>query len=483
MTLRLYDTASRSVRDFVPREPGRVGIYLCGLTVQSGPHIGHLRSGVNYDVLRRWLLHSGFEVTYVRNVTDIDDKILDKAVEQGRPFWSIAYANELLLGSAYRALGVLPPTYEPRATGHIPEILELIGELIERGHAYPAEDGSGDVYFDVLSYPEYGALSGQRVEAMEASADAPGRGKRDPRDFALWKGAKPDEPADAYWPGPWGRGRPGWHIECSAMCRRYLGAEFDIHGGGLDLVFPHHENEVAQSRAAGHGFARYWVHHGLLNLGAAKMSKSLGNVLNVDAVVALGVRPVELRYYLLAPHYRSTIDYSEAALREAAAGYQRVEGFVQRATEAAGRAGAAQAVPTAGGDAGVGASMLPGEFTEAMDDDLNTPRAIAVIHEAVRTGNAALSGGQDVAETLAQVRAMLAVLGLDPLDPQWSEERPGDLRSTVDALVELALRQRSLARERKDWAAADAVRDELKHAGVIVEDTPHGPRWSVADGR
>jgi cysteinyl-tRNA synthetase len=493
VTLRLYDTASRSVRDFVPAEPGRVGIYLCGLTVQSGPHIGHLRSGVNYDVLRRWLMHAGFDVTFIRNITDIDDKILDKAVDQGRPFWSIAYANELLLGAAYRSLGVLPPTYEPRATGHIPEMLELIGELIERGHAYPAVDGSGDVYFDVLSYPEYGALSGQRVDAMEPPADAPERGKRDPRDFALWKGPKPDEPADAYWPGPWGRGRPGWHIECSAMCRRYLGAEFDIHGGGLDLVFPHHENEVAQSRAAGLGFARYWVHHGLLNLGASKMSKSLGNVLDVAAVVAMGVRPVELRYYLLAPHYRSVIDYSEAALHEAAAGYQRIEGFIQRATEALGRGGSeaagrgatqdAQEVPTAGGAAGVGAGMLPGEFTEAMDDDLNTPRALAVIHEAVRTGNAELSGDQDVAGTLAQVRAMLAVLGLDPLDPQWSDEHPGDLRSTVDALVELALRQRSLARERKDWTAADAVRDELKHAGVIVEDTPHGPRWSVTDGR
>jgi cysteinyl-tRNA synthetase len=331
VTLSLYDTATRSVREFIPRQPGKVGVYLCGLTVQAGPHIGHLRSGVNYDVLRRWLMHSGYDVTFVRNITDIDDKILVKAVEQGRPFWSIAYANEIILAAAYRSLGVLPPTYEPRATGHIPEMYELISELIDGGHAYPATDGSGDVYFDVHSWPAYGELSGQKVDAMESAADAPARGKQDARDFALWKGVKPTEPADAYWPSPWGRGRPGWHIECSAMGRRYLGEEFDIHGGGLDLIFPHHENEIAQSRAAGHGFARYWVHHALLNLGSSKMSKSLGNVIDLDAVVGMGIRPVELRYYLAAPHYRSVIDFSEAALHEYATAYQRIEGFVRRA--------------------------------------------------------------------------------------------------------------------------------------------------------
>src|SRR2546423_2200763 len=288
VALRLYDTGTRSVRDFIPKSPGQAGIYLCGLTVQSGPHIGHLRSGVNYDVLRRWLEHSGYQVRFVRNITDIDDKVLAKALEQERPFWSIAYENELVLARAYRTLGVLPPTYEPRATGHIPEMHELIKRLIESGHAYVADDGSGDVYFDVRSYPDYGALSGQRVDAMEAAADAPERAKRDPRDFALWKGEKKDEPADAFWPSPWGPGRPGWHIECSAMCWRYLGDEFDIHGGGLDLVFPHHENEIAQSRAAGLGVARYWVHHALLNLGTAKMSKSIGNVIDLEAIPALG---------------------------------------------------------------------------------------------------------------------------------------------------------------------------------------------------
>ena len=469
MTLRLYDTATRSVRDFVPRTPGQVGIYLCGLTVQAGPHIGHLRSGVNYDVLRRWLLRSGYEVRFIRNITDIDDKILVKSVESGEPFWQIAYANERVLTADYAALGVLEPTYEPRATGHIPEMHELIKLLIEKGHAYVAEDGSGDVYFDVRSYADYGALSGQQVDAMEPATDAPARGKRDPRDFALWKGAKADEPADANWPSPWGPGRPGWHIECSAMCWRYLGEEFDIHGGGLDLVFPHHENEVAQSHAAGHGFARYWVHHALLNLGGAKMAKSMGNVLNVDALVAMGIRPVELRYYLSGPHYRSMIEYSDDALHEAASAYRRLEGFVQRAAE---RVGA------------VDPGDLPAEFIEAMDDDLNTSRALAILHDTVREGNTALSAGDDAAtaSALSGVRAMLGVLGLDPLDPQWTASVESGLTGVVDSLVALALEQRAAARARKDWAAADAVRDQLKQAGVVVEDTPAGPRWTLSDG-
>jgi cysteinyl-tRNA synthetase len=468
VTLRLFDTATRTVRDFVPRVPGKVSMYVCGLTVQSPPHIGHLRSGVNNDLLRRWLLHNGFDVTYVRNITDIDDKVLAKAMEQDRPFWAIAYANEVRLEAAYRALNVAAPTYEPRATGHIPEMHELIKILIERGHAYAAEDGSGDVYFDVKTYPDYGALSGQRVDEMLPAGDAPDRSKRDPRDFALWKGVKPGEPDNAYWPSPWGRGRPGWHIECSAMTWRYLGAEFDIHGGGLDISFPHHENEIAQSRSAGLPFARYWVHNAMLNLRGAKMSKSDGNVLDVDAIRALGIRPIELRYYLSAAHYRSIIEYSEESLHEAASGFQRIEGFVQRATEAVG-----EAEP----------SVLCAEFAEAMDDDLNTSAALAAIHDVVREGNTALAAGDrtTAAGALASVRAMLGVLGLDPLDPAWAHDTGADggLKSTVDALVSLALQQRTAARERKDWAAADAVRDQLKQAGVVVEDTPHGPRWTI----
>ncbi|MGW0431964.1 cysteine--tRNA ligase [Micromonospora sp. NPDC003197] len=478
MTLRLYDTATRSVRDFVPQEPGKVGIYLCGLTVQSPPHIGHLRSGVNYDVLRRWFLRTGYEVTFIRNITDIDDKILAKSVEQGRPFWSIAYTNEVILGAAYRTLNVLPPTYEPRATGHILEMQELIQKLIADGHAYPAEDGSGDVYFDVLSYPEYGALSGQRPEAMQAAGDAPERGKRDPRDFALWKGIKPEEPADASWPSPWGPGRPGWHIECSAMCWRYLGAEFDIHGGGVDLTFPHHENEIAQSKAAGLPFARYWVHHGLLNLGETKMSKSLGNVLDLVHVAALGIRPVELRYYLVAPHYRSRIDYSDESLREAAVAYRRIEGFVRRAAEHLGPG------EILGAEGGQPTGDLPAAFGAAMDDDLNTSAALAVLHDTVRDGNLALADGDDAAArtALVAVRGMLDILGVDPLDESWSGDGQEDsLRGVVDALIALALEQRTQARARKDWAAADAVRDQLKQAGVVVEDTPQGPRWTIGE--
>jgi cysteinyl-tRNA synthetase len=466
VTLRLYDTATRTVREFVPKTPGQVGVYLCGLTVQSVPHIGHLRSGVNYDVLRRWLLHTGLEVTFVRNLTDVDDKILDKSVEQGRPFWAIAYENARVLDSNYGSLNVLPATYEPLATGHIPDMHELIGELIDTGHAYPASHG--DVYFDVRSWPAYGALSGQKPDNLK-SGDCGETDKHDPLDFALWKGVKADEPADASWPSPWGRGRPGWHIECSAMARRYLGDEFDIHGGGLDLTFPHHENEIAQSKSAGLPFARYWVHHALLNLGEAKMSKSLGNVIDLDKVLSMGIRPVELRYYLGTPHYRSRIDYSDEALREAAVTYRRIEGFVQRAAEIVGP-GRPKAVPP--------------EFAAAMNDDLNTSAALALVHDTIREGNTAIARSDEtgVRAALTAVRAMLGVLGLDPLDEAWGGgETGGDLKPVVDSLVALALEQRAQARARKDWAAADSVRDQLKNAGVQVEDTPAGPRWTVGE--
>jgi cysteinyl-tRNA synthetase len=469
VTLRLYDTATRSVRDFVPLTPGQVGIYLCGLTVQSTPHIGHLRSAVNYDILRRWLLHTNYEVTFIRNVTDVDDKILDKANGQGRPFWAIAYENRLVLDATYRALNVLPATYEPLATAHIPEMHELIVELIERGRAYPAAGGTGDVYFSVPSYPEYGSLSGQNPDDMRPPTDGGEPDKRDYRDFALWKGVKADEPADASWTSPWGRGRPGWHIECSAMARRYLGAEFDIHGGGLDLTFPHHENEIAQSKSAGLPFARFWVHHALLNLGEAKMSKSLGNVIDLPAVEAMGIRPAELRYYLGTPHYRSRIDYSDDALREAAVAYRRIEGFVQRAAEVVG--------PGRPKD-------VPPSFAAAMNDDLNTSAALAVVHDTIREGNTALAAGDEagIRGALTAVRAMLGVLGLDPIDEHWrGTDDKGDLKPVVDALVKLALEQRAQARTRKDWAAADAVRDQLKNAGIQVEDTPAGPRWTVGE--
>ncbi|MEX5721675.1 cysteine--tRNA ligase [Geodermatophilus maliterrae] len=466
MSLRLYDTAARAVRDFTPLRAGQASMYVCGLTVQGPPHVGHVRAALVFDVLRSWLERGhGFDVTLVRNVTDIDDKILAKAASAGVPWWAWAYENELASTRAYEALGVRPPTYEPRATGHVPDMVALIERLVERGHAYAVD---GDVYFDVRSFPEYGALTRQRVEDLEPAADTDtDERKRDPRDFALWKAHKPGEPDTAAWPTPWGRGRPGWHLECSAMAERYLGPDFDVHGGGLDLRFPHHENEQAQSRAVGHGFARYWLHNGWVTLGGEKMSKSLGNTALVDEVVHR-VRPVELRYYLVAPHYRSTIEFTDAALAEAGAAYRRLESFVKRAAERVG--------------VDAGSPVLCADFTTAMDDDLGTPAAVAAIHEAVREGNTALAAGDDkaVAGALGSVRAMLGVLGLDPLDPRWAGSGGDDrLAEVTDGLVRLALEQRQAARARKDFATADALRDQLTALGVQVEDTPQGPRWEL----
>ena len=470
MTLRLYDTAARAVREFSPLHAGKASLYLCGATVQAAPHIGHIRSGVNFDILIRWMRATGIAATLCRNVTDIDDKILRVASDEGVAWWAVAERNQRAFTRAYAALGCLPPDVEPRATGHVPEMIVLMRRLIESGHAYAA---GGDVYFDVCSWPRYGELSGQRLDHMIAAADTDAdESKRDPRDFALWKGVKPGEP---FWETPWGPGRPGWHLECSAMSTKYLGATFDIHGGGLDLLFPHHENEQAQSRAAGDGFARYWVHNGLVRVGGEKMSKSLGNSLLVDNMI-LTTRPVELRYYLGQAHYRSQIDYSPEALGEAATAYRRIEGFVTRATQVLD--GGAEAGPVTPGG-------LPAPFAAAMDDDLAVPQALAVVHDAVRDGNSALAAG-DVAGTakqLAEVRAMLGVLGLDPLAAPWAAgpggPAGGDLRPVVDALVGVALEQRQAARQRKDYAASDAIRDRLQDAGVLVEDTPRGPRWEL----
>ena len=470
MTLRLYDSATRAVRDFAPLEDGKAGIYVCGLTVQSEPHVGHVRSAVNFDVLRRWMTASGYDVTFIRNITDIDDKILIKSAQQGRPWYNLAYMMKRELDRAYDALNVLPPTYEPAATGHIPEMVELIAQLITRGHAYAAADGSGDVYFDVMSWPAYGALSGQKVDEMEAAEDADPRGKRDPRDFALWKGYKKEsEPATAAWPSPWGPGRPGWHIECSAMALKYLGGAFDIHGGGVDLRFPHHENEQAQSRAAGFGFASYWMHNAWITTAGEKMSKSLGNSLLIPVVLER-VRPIELRYYMVAAHYRSHVEFSYEALEEAAVGFRRVEGFLARAAELTG---------------GVGEDgMHCAEFVAAMDDDLGTSAAVAAIHDVVHEGNKLLAEGDSAAlrGNAASVRAMLAVLGVDPLDPHWAGGGSGSdekLSAAVSALVAGLLEQRARARADKDFAAADAIRDQLKAAGIALEDTPQGPKWSI----
>ena len=459
VTLRLHDTATREVRDFVPLEEGRAGIYVCGLTVQSEPHVGHIRSAVNFDVLRRWLTHEGYDVTFIRNVTDIDDKILAKAEEQGRPWFEIAYRMGLELTKALDSINVLPPTYEPGATGHVPEMLELIATLVERGHAYPAEDGSGDVYFDVRSWPQYGELTRQRLEDMEPAGDADPRGKRDPRDFALWKGFKKEsEPESAAWPSPYGPGRPGWHIECSAMAQKYLGPAFDIHGGGVDLRFPHHENEQAQSRAAGHPFASYWLHNAWITTAGEKMSKSLGNSLLVPNVLEQ-VRPIELRFYMVSAHYRSSVEFSFEALQEAAAGFRRVETFLDRVAQPA-------------------QADVPQAFADAMDDDLGTPAAVAVLYDAVREGNRLLAAGEPADEVAGQVLAMLDVLGLHPRDFATATA-DGKLSHAVDVLVAGLLEQRAQARAAKDFATADAIRDRLKDAGLEIEDTPDGPKWSL----
>ena len=467
MSFHLYDSLRREIVEFQPLEPGRVSIYVCGPTVQSAPHLGHMRSRVNFDVLRRWLAHTGHEVTLISNVTDIDDKILAKAEAAGRPWWAHAFIFEAAFDAAYRALGVPAATYEPRATGHIPEMIALIADLIERGHAYAAPDGSGDVYFDVASWPGYGSLTGQKVADMEPADDAEPRGKRDPRDFALWKGYKAGEPETASWQSPWGRGRPGWHIECSAMAGKYLGDSFDIHGGGLDLRFPHHENELAQSQAAGRPFARYWMHHAWVTMAGEKMSKSLGNTADVTAAVTTyGGRAVRL--WLAGPHYRSAIELSEAALAEAAAQLARIDSFVDRAASVLG-------APTEAAD-------LPDAFVAAMNDDLGTPSALATMFTTVRDGNAALGAGDRAAaeQARASLLAMLHVFGLRADGPEWAGDAGADdLTPVVDGLVGALLEQRAQARARKDWPAADAVRDTLAGLGLKVEDTPNGPRWSL----
>ncbi|HEX5017817.1 MAG TPA: cysteine--tRNA ligase [Actinomycetes bacterium] len=467
MTISLYDTASRSVREFTPLRPGEVSVYLCGATVQAPPHIGHIRSGVAFDVMSRWFAYNGYDVTLVRNVTDIDDKILAGADAEGVPFWRLAMRNERAFSWAYDVLGCLPPAAEPRATGHVPEMIVLMRRLIDSGHAYAAD---GDVYFDVKSYPEYGALSGQRVDEMQAAPDSTSEAKRDPRDFALWKSTKPGEPS---WDTPWGPGRPGWHLECSAMAHRYLGPAFDIHGGGLDLIFPHHENEIAQSKAAGDPFASYWLHNYWVTTSGEKMSKSLGNSLLVSEVVQR-VRPIELRYYLTAAHYRSHIEFSEEAMHEAAAGFRRIESFLRRA------------MPAIGSD-WASTTTAPPAFADAMNDDFGVPAALAVVHETVREGNAAIDRGdiEALKEAFAAVMGMTEVLGLNPLLPPWDDHgadraRVKALRDAVDALVSAQLEARAQARAAKDFATADAIRDSLTAAGIVIEDTPEGARWSLA---
>ena len=472
--MRFYDSATSSIRDFEPVVPGEARIYYCGATVQGEPHVGHIRSALVFDQLARWMRYRGFKVTTVRNVTDIDDKILAKSVESAQPtytgehpneqWWALAYRYEKVFARAYATLGIDPPTYEPRATGHIPEMFELIQRLIDRGHAYPALDDSGDVYFDVRSWEQYGALTRQSVDDMQDSADADPRGKRDPRDFALWKGYKEGEPLTAAWDSPWGRGRPGWHLECSAMAGKYLGKRFDIHGGGLDLRFPHHENELAQSTAAGDDFANFWMHNGMVTYEGEKMSKSIGNTISPVQMLQQA-RPLVVRYYLGSAHYRSVLDYRPTSLEEARVAIERVEAFLAATLELM--------VPNPQD------RRVPQDFADALDDDMNIPRALAVLHEQTRAGNAALAAGTDASEFANAVWAMVNVLGLISLMNLDGSGASGAEHQALDALIHTILEQRASARAEKDWATADRMRDVLAAAGITVKDGAQGSTWSL----
>ena len=467
MTFSLFDSRSQSLRAFVPLNEGQVGIYLCGPTVQGLPHVGHLRSALVYDQLRRWLEVKGFDVTLVRNVTDIDDKVLENADNTGEEWWALAYRFEVEFNKAYSLLGIKPPTYEPRATGAIPEMIALIERLIEAGYAYRAEDDSANVYFAADKWADYGELTNQRIHDMDADAEADLRGKRSPHDFALWKAQKLGEPESAAWSTPFGEGRPGWHIECSAMATKYLGSNFDIHGGGLDLRFPHHENELAQSRAAGDKFANYWLHNGLVNVQGQKMSKSLGN--SIFAADLLGqAKPAVVRYYLGSAHYRSVLDYHDGVLTEAETAFGRIQNFVSRAQRSL-------------GDIHLGAQVidyLPEAFITAMDEDLAIPAALASLHDTVREGNTALDSNDQAAllKAAQSVIAMLDVLGLDHSDANSGDNGES---SVLDALIQGLIAERNAARAAKDFARSDAIRDQLKAAGVSIEDAADGTHWSV----
>ena len=459
-SLTLYDTLSRSAQPFSPINSGEATIYLCGATVQAPPHIGHVRSAINFDILRRWLTKSGYQVTLIRNVTDIDDKILNQAKAENLTWWALAMKYERAFADAYEAVNVIPPTYEPRATGHITQMIALMQILIDKGIAYAP--GNGDVYLEVRKLKSYLALSRQNLDDLQSAADADDTFKKDQRDFAMWKAAKPGEPS---WPTPWGSGRPGWHLECSAMAHAYLGEAFDIHGGGLDLIFPHHENEIAQSQAAGWPFAKLWMHNALVTTSGEKMSKSLGNSMQVTAALER-VRRIELRWYLSSAHYRSILEYSPEALDESAVAFRRIESFLDRASQIVGN-------PPA--------PSLSKAFIDAMNDDLAVPQALACISEALHEGNIAFTTSDFaiVEAKASEIRGALEVLGCDPYDAAFSDAADFDLRDALEGTIDVALKQRQHARERKDFAASDAIRDGLAAVGIAIEDTPQGPRWSI----
>ena len=473
MTLQLFDSRSQSLRELKPIKAGEVGIYLCGPTVQAAPHLGHLRSALVYDQLRRWLEASGLKVNLIRNITDIDDKVLVNAKAENRKWWELAFFYEQLFSAAYKKLDILSPSYEPRATANINEMIELIQSLIEKGHAYQVE-GSADVYFSASSWKDYGELTNQKSDDLVDDSEAEARGKKHPRDFALWKSHKDSEPEDASWDSPFGKGRPGWHIECSAMSVKYLGTQFDIHGGGLDLRFPHHENELAQSRAAGHAFANFWLHNGLVNVAGAKMSKSLGNSILASDVLT-DSNALALRYYLGSAQYRSVLDYNEGVLEEAEAAIERIGTFLQRAIR--------RLTDTKFLDQlDLSKPSFPEKFTQAMNDDLNIPAALAVLHESVRDGNSSLDEEllQEAANAYAEVLAMVDVLNINPEASLW--KRSGfaeEAMGALDGLVQSLIAQRNQARENKDFETSDRIRDQLKAVGVVLEDSADSTHWSL----
>ena len=453
-TLSLYDSKRQQKLEFTPIVAGQVGIYVCGPTVQSAPHVGHLRSAVAFDIVARWLrIGHGYDVKLVRNVTDIDDKILVNAAEQGKDWRDLAVTVEAGFNEVYDSLNA-GVAHRPHATEHIDGMIQVIERLIERGHAYQADNGSANVFFDTASHAAYGELTNQKLENLEG--EAIGGGRRASHDFALWKEAKATEPDSAAWDSPWGRGRPGWHIECSAMTLAELGESFDIHGGGLDLRFPHHENELAQSRAAGYEFAKHWMHNGLVTVSGQKMSKSLGNGVSVDELFDLG-SPSAIRYWLASAHYRSSLDYSPTSIAEAVSAIGRIANFARRAAEVTNASN----------------TDLPSEFVEAMDADFNVPAALAALHESVRAGNVSLDSNDkdDVAIRLGEVLKMVDVLGLDLAGNQKVATA-----ETIE-LIEGLIAKRNLAREEKDYALADLVRAELTAMGVTIEDQAGKTVW------
>jgi cysteinyl-tRNA synthetase len=483
MTIKLYNTATRVKEEFQPLDPGKVGMYVCGVTVYDLCHVGHARSSIVFDVLVRYLRARGFQVTYVRNFTDIDDKIIDRARALGKETAALAQENIDAFYQDMERLGVLKADHEPRATDFIPAMIAMTRRLMEKGYAYA--EGS-DVFYSVESYRGYGGLSGRKLDEMKAgSRIAVDEKKRHPMDFVLWKGAKPGEPQ---WPSPWGPGRPGWHIECSVMSSHYLGETFDIHGGGMDLLFPHHENERAQSVAAnGGGFARYWVHNGFVTVESEKMSKSLGNFLTIRDALA-SYHPEVLRLFLLSKHYRSPLDFSKDAILELQSALVRVYRTIRRIQEFLGEAEAAKPEKSAGGDLSkVGQNTFLAQFTEIMDDDLNTAGAVGLLFERIKEMNRRMDaeGGTPGREGMERLRtdreeflSAARVLGLLEEDPEeFIRKLSVSDAGLSEGEIELLIQERTLARKEKRWADADTVRSKLKEAGIVLEDGPKGTTW------